>query len=240
MTISYELKSGSHESREAGMCAMEWVAYIAGEGHTDSPVCVDVALRRFSIGLNDALPHDLRQQLRPYLARMVGTANDGLQQKRLFMLADWAVHVPAVEALEAAGRKDLADSLRAVPPVVDVKSARAAYADAADAAADADADAAAYAADAVESAALRCAVDAAIAAADAADAAADAAATAGAVADARGVGGGGVVYAVNAARRAMWERLLPSALGLLDRMLPTETVEIPTEFKADYERLVTA
>jgi hypothetical protein len=203
MTISYELKSGSHESREAGMCAMEWVAYIAGEGHTDSPVCVDVALRRFSIGLNDALPHDLRQQLRPYLARMVGTANDGLQQKRLFMLADWAVHVPAVEALEAAGRKDLADSLRAVPPVVDVKSARAAYA-------------------------------------DAADAAADAAATAGAVAYASGVGGGGVVYAVNAARRAMWERLLPSALGLLDRMLPTETVEIPTEFKADYERLVTA
>jgi hypothetical protein len=177
MTISYELKNGSHESREAGMCAMEWVAYIAGEEHTDSPVCVDVALRRFSIGLNDALPDDLRQQLRPYLARMVGTANDGLQQKRLFMLADWAVHVPAVEALEATGRRDLADSLRAVPPVVDVKSARAAVADAA-----------------------------AVAAAP--------------------------------ARQAMWERLLPSALDLLDRMLPTETVEIPEPYRGDLERLL--
>ena len=71
-----ETLKGSHDKREAGLCAMEWVAYLAGEEHSDSPQCVDPVLRRFSIGLNDNLPDDLRQQLRPYLARMIGTTNE--------------------------------------------------------------------------------------------------------------------------------------------------------------------
>jgi hypothetical protein len=41
-----------------------------------------------------------------------------------------------------------------------------------------------------------------------------------------------------AARRHMWERLLPSALDLLDRLLPTEHIEIPDAFQADYDRLM--
>ena len=220
--IDYTLKSGSHASREKGMCAMEWVAYIAGEEHSDAPKCVCPALRRFGIRLNDDLPDDLRQKLRPYLARCIGTANDGRTQERLFMLGDWAIHVPAVEAMEVRGRKDLADRLRAISPVVDRESARYAAkearavrdADYADAAADA-ADAAAYAAYAAAYAAYAAyaAAYAAYAAADAADAAAA------------------------AAKWQMWEKLLPSALELFDRMLPTEAVELPAEMERQYQAL---
>jgi hypothetical protein len=198
----YFLSRGSHATAAEGRCAMEWVAYVAGEPHSDSPKCVCPALRRFGIGINDSLPDDLRQQLRPYLGRMIGTADDGRTQERLFMLADWAIHVPAVEAQVAVGREDAAAELRSVPPVVDRASARAAAAAAADA--DDAADAAAYAATAAAAAA---ADDAAYAAAYAATAAAYAAAA--------------------AARRQMWEKLLPSALDLLDRMLPKDLVELP-------------
>ena len=119
----YTLHKGSHETREQGMCAMEWVAYIAGESHSDAPRCVDPALRRFGVGLNDYLPDNLRQQLRPYLARMIGTAGDGRTQERLYMLADWAVRVAAAEAQDVSGRADLAARLRGVAPVVDRETA---------------------------------------------------------------------------------------------------------------------
>jgi hypothetical protein len=72
MIIDYTLRHGSHESPQHGLCAMEWVAYMAGEKHSDYPSCVDLALRGFAIGLNDNLPDDLRQQLRPYLAGSSG------------------------------------------------------------------------------------------------------------------------------------------------------------------------
>jgi len=62
MSPDYFLASGNHDSRSQGMCSMEWVAYIAGEEHSDAPVCVCPALRRFGIGLNDSLPDDLRQR----------------------------------------------------------------------------------------------------------------------------------------------------------------------------------
>jgi hypothetical protein len=197
--IDYTLKSGSHESREDGMCAMEWISYLAGEEHTDAPQCVDPVLRQFGILLNDVLPDDLRQRLRPYLARMIGTAHDGRARERLFMVGDWAVRVAAAAAMEAE-RPDLAAKLRGVPKVVDKASAQHAAGVAYEAARAADGVAypaayAAYAAYAV-----------AASAADAADA-------------------------------AMWEKLLPSALDLLDKMLPTETVELPERMAKQYREL---
>ena len=223
--IDYTLKHGSHDSPQDGLCAMEWVSYLAGEEHSDAPVCVDPPLRRFGIGMNDRLPDDLRQQLRPYLARMIGTAGDGRTRERGFMLADWAIHVAAPAALDAAKRPKDAERLRGLPAVVDKESAaqaakvaRGTVADAAHAHA-----AAAYAADAAD-AAHAAAAYAAAAVADAAHAHAAAV----------GVGDGGV------ARRAMWEHLLPSALDLLDRMLPTEAVELPELAREQYEALCRA
>lgn len=77
--------------------------------------------------LNDWLPDDLRQRLRPYLARCLGTADDGLDQKRSFMLADWAVRVALPVAIEPMGR-ERAEKLRALPEIVDEETAYAAVA----------------------------------------------------------------------------------------------------------------
>lgn len=86
MSDQYRLSAGSHEDPADGRCAMEWIAYLAGEPHTDDPKCVDPKLRQVLMGLNDSLDDVNRQRLRPYLARAIGTANDGLHAYRRAVL----------------------------------------------------------------------------------------------------------------------------------------------------------
>jgi len=148
---------------------MEWVSYIAGEDHSDAPVCVDPVLRYFGIVINDSMPNDERQKLRPYLARMIGTANDGLSEWRMFRLADLACREWAPTVLEATGLIEQAAKLRALAPVVDKETAYAATA--ADAAAEA-----AYAAAFAYAATAAAATAAAAYARNAANTAAEAAA----------------------------------------------------------------
>jgi hypothetical protein len=215
MIIDYTLRHGSHESPQDGLCAMEWVAYLAGEKHSAYPSCVDGALQGFAIGLNDNLPDNLRQQLRPYLARMIGTADDGRSEERRYAVADWAIHIPAAQAQVRVGRNDLAEKLRAIPRVRDVISAleagrvaRGVVHPHAQADANAAADAAAHAADSARTA------RAARAASDAANAAAA------------------------AARLEGWDGVLPLALERLDTLLPTEAIELPESALHEYERLM--
>ena len=54
----YFLARGAHATPEEGRCAMEFVAYLAGEPHSDQPKCVSPVLRRYCIALNDRLPDD--------------------------------------------------------------------------------------------------------------------------------------------------------------------------------------
>lgn len=223
----YALSRGRHLSPEAGRCAMEWVAFIAGEPHTDRPKCVCPTLTVFGIGLNDALDDAPRQRLRPLLGRCVGTAGDGLAERRSFMALDWLVRTYTPTWLAVAGLDGMAERLRALPEVVDVESARAAgivarkaRAAARVAAGVAARDAAWVAAlDAAEYAAGAAAVDAALAVGDAALAAALAAAEHAARAAAR-----------DAARDALAptvRELQDSALRLFERMLPTVMIDLP-------------
>src|SRR3954471_7750366 len=87
----YFLSKGSHATPDAGRCAMEWVAYLAGEPHTDQPACVSPVLKTFCIKFNDVLDDGQRQKLRPYLARTIGTAGDGLDPQRSLMCLDWLI-----------------------------------------------------------------------------------------------------------------------------------------------------
>src|SRR4051812_19054664 len=108
----YFLSQGSHQTAEAGRCAMEWVSYLAGEPHTDQPVCVSPILRRFCIALNDRPPDDQRQRLRPYLARTIGTAGDGLDEQRLQVCRDWLIKTAVPDWLDLAGQAELAERYR--------------------------------------------------------------------------------------------------------------------------------
>jgi len=181
------LKHGSHSSPDKGMCAMEAVAWVAGEPHSDHPKCASPVLGAIMRGLNDRFTDDERQLLAPLIPRLVGTRAPELESKRAYAMVDAAIRELAPMGLDAVKWTDLADRMRAIAPIVDLASANAALAicreirsEAWDtrkksAAAYAAADAAAYAADAADAYAAAYAYADADAAADAADAAAYAA-----------------------------------------------------------------
>jgi hypothetical protein len=193
MSGQYHLSKGSHDSPAKGRCAMEWVAYLAGEKHTDQPVCVSPVLRGFGISLNDNWEDEQRQKLRPYLARCIGTAGDGRDQERGWLAMDWLIreftpkfmelvpslseHVTALRSLEPVRSNEALDDAMILLRNAQ-KASAAARAAAGDAAGDAAWDAAGAAAgdaawDAARAAAWDAAWDAARAAArDAARAAA--------------------------------------------------------------------
>jgi hypothetical protein len=190
LPAAFKLASGNHESFNDGACLMEAVAYVAGEPHSDHPRCACPVLTRHGIRLNDRFSDEERQLLAPLIPRLVGTRADrATQLRRVYVLVDASIREITPMAYDAVGWGDLAAKLRAIGPIVDESSARAARVlvievrdeaykrKAADAAAYAAYDAAAYAAAyAAADAAYAAADAAAYAAADAAYAAADAAA----------------------------------------------------------------
>lgn len=67
---------------EVQLCAMEMVAFMEGEHHTDQPQCVCPTLAHIMITLNDNLHDWQRNVLLPYLPLCVGTRGDGNRQRR--------------------------------------------------------------------------------------------------------------------------------------------------------------
>lgn len=59
-----ELVRGAGDRRRAQLCVMSFVAFLAGENHSDNPVTASPFIRRFAITINDAVPTPLRQDLK--------------------------------------------------------------------------------------------------------------------------------------------------------------------------------
>jgi hypothetical protein len=119
MRTDYTLAYGTHATPEEGRCAMEWVSHLAGERHSDEPTCVSPVLRAFCTTLNDSLDDVPRQRLRPYLARTIGTAADGLDEARSWMAMDWLIRTYAPAWLRLAGHDTSADRLARLLPIAD-------------------------------------------------------------------------------------------------------------------------
>src|SRR6202012_2288909 len=119
MSSDYILAYGTHASPDDGRCAMEWVSYLAGEPHSDQPICVSPVLRAMCIALNDGLQQEPRQRLRPYLTRTIGTAHDGLDTDRGWMAMDWLTRVYTPAWLHLAGLTGTAVSLEAAGEITD-------------------------------------------------------------------------------------------------------------------------
>jgi hypothetical protein len=230
------LSTGSHATRESGLCAMEYTAWIAGEEHSDNPACVSPILAGFCRSFNDALDDTTRQRLRPYLARCIGTAGDGMDTERGFMCLDWLVRTYTPAWLDLAGLMSEGSRLRGLAPIVDLSSARAAgplVRAAGDVAADAARDAAGDAAGTLRGplrgplrgtlrgtlgrCAGRCA--------GRCDAARCAGRCVGRCGDAAGVAAGDALAPTVKSLQA-------SAFDLLDRMLPNVPVDMPAEIHA--------
>lgn len=131
---SLVLKYGSHASFEEGVCAMEAVAWLAGEEHTDAPQCACPVIAAVVRTFNDALPTDDERTrlIRPLLTKIVGTRKEGTPAerasvllKRMYMVYDWYMRVRAPAFLRLAGLEKEAASLQACLPVVDDASLKA-------------------------------------------------------------------------------------------------------------------
>jgi hypothetical protein len=251
MYSDYTLAYGTHATPDEGRCAMEWVSHLAGEPHSDQPLCVSPVLRAVCIALNDGLDDEPRQALRPYLSRTIGTAGDGLDDARAWMALDWLIRDYSPCWLESGGLAGLAAELRSLEPVLDEPSLRSALSrlEAARSAARAGRGLGSWSAarSVARELAWSCAGAAAWAGArlavgdmagDRARAAArvlasDAAATAAeqAVSTAAPAGRAATKAAAQAALAPTVEQLRRSVFGLLDRMLPTVSEPTPDGFE---------
>lgn len=92
------LVGGKGSRRDARLCVMTFVALLAGERHTDAPVTASPVIRKFAITLNDGMPDDEREHLKPFAPRIIGT-RDALDSER-------------VELLRTALRDEIAPQLR--------------------------------------------------------------------------------------------------------------------------------
>jgi hypothetical protein len=84
---------GSHGSRHEGVCAMELVAWLAGERHSDSPDCTSPVIASIVRSLNDRISDDAErtQLLRPLIPKLLGTAgSEAVETRRLALDASVA------------------------------------------------------------------------------------------------------------------------------------------------------
>jgi len=117
------LSCGAHKHRRDGMCIMEAVAYFAGEKHSDCPACVSPVLGAFLRNWNDSVDDSFRQKLKPFIARVVGTAGDGKDETRAWLATDWLVRVCAPAWLDLCNLPQHAMALRAAGEITDAASA---------------------------------------------------------------------------------------------------------------------
>jgi hypothetical protein len=109
---SVELVSGLGESGGNRMCIMALVARLAGEGHTDSPACASPLVRAYAIPINDHMPRRVRQRLKPFAPRILGTA-DGRDAARAEALRRILAEeiLPGLRARAASEAVNAADGL---------------------------------------------------------------------------------------------------------------------------------
>lgn len=114
------LKAGAHSPNDEGSwCAMEAVAYVAGEPWSDSPQCACPVISAFMRSWNDSLPDDERDMLLlPLIPKLVGTRKDkATEERRALMAADWLVRVHTPEWLRLAGLTAQAETLESLPEI---------------------------------------------------------------------------------------------------------------------------
>lgn len=71
-----DLVKGVGNPKRGRLCIMSFVAFLSGEGHSDSPSTASPVVRRVAITINDQMPAQMRQRLKPFAPRIIGTRDD--------------------------------------------------------------------------------------------------------------------------------------------------------------------
>ncbi len=105
--LTKPLSRGAHDNFDDGYCAMEAVAWLAGEDHTDHPDCACPVIGAYVRKLNDRMPGEERAKLVPLLPKLIGSVREvEVERKRAFKFVDTAVRVFAkVETDEIVNRE---------------------------------------------------------------------------------------------------------------------------------------
>lgn len=93
---------------------MEMVSRLAGEPFSNHPECACPVITAFVVAMtdDDNCTDDVRQALKPFLPRIVGTRDPSLNARRGVAALDWIIRVQRPIWLEAAGLSEFAYRLR--------------------------------------------------------------------------------------------------------------------------------
>lgn len=118
------LSRGDHVSPEDGMCLLELYAFEQGLPHSSRGEGVCPVLAEMGRSLNDRLPDGPRQRLLPIRHLLPGTADDGHDEARSWLAADWLIRTCLPTWLDLTPPLQVhAEALRALPLVCDTASA---------------------------------------------------------------------------------------------------------------------
>lgn len=125
------LLHGPHDSTDGGkMCAMEAVAWLAGEAWSDAPECASPIIAAFIRHWNDDISRDeIRTQLlRPLVPILIGTrTNKSDEYARVWMIVDWEMRTRVPAFLRMMALLEVhAIALESMPQIIDLKGLRAA------------------------------------------------------------------------------------------------------------------
>ena len=124
---------GSHAEiadAEQAACAMELVSWLSDEPFSAAPQCACPVITRFVVNWNDSLPtdEDRARVLGPFLERIVGSrSTPAVEKRRSYMALDWSIRVSTPAWIDLAGLVDEAAALRALPEIVNSKTATASH-----------------------------------------------------------------------------------------------------------------
>lgn len=109
------------------MCAMEMVAWLAGEPHSDEPACACPVIAAFVRACNDAMSDQARNRhLRPLVPRLVNTRSGAsVEQRRGLVVADGLVRELLPAWLQRHRRADEAKLLAELPELRSADDVRA-------------------------------------------------------------------------------------------------------------------
>lgn len=126
----FRLAHGEHSAfTEEGVCAMEAVAYLAGEEHSARPQCASPVLTVFCFRLNDQWKDDERQKLLAILPRLIGTRG-ALERhaRQALAIVDGITRDLLPMVFDARGWNDLTEQLRSHAVIADRESGQSACA----------------------------------------------------------------------------------------------------------------
>lgn len=121
------LEPGRHSRPEVGMSFLEAVSVASsGEKFGDKPRTVSPVIASFVRIWNDELDDEPRQELKPYIQKVIGSIlTDDVEEHRAWRATDWLVRVQAPTWLRAAGEDDLAAEIENEEPIWTPDQARA-------------------------------------------------------------------------------------------------------------------